>query len=353
MKIFTKKMYGGYIITDLDNGEKIDITRMGTKELEELQSSIKLSQEDFDVLQTFIIDARISQTGNKMAGNHDIKTAQENIQFNPDFDIKKTVKNEDDAAGFITSTILNTPDILPGFMGMSKDELFKKVSGNLYSLIKDAPPQVLKELQKAKPKDFTSLMSYLRSLFLVANPTLSELKYFIYPLMGYSVGSKDLIKRLYDYVPLIIKGTGDIEKEIGENQNNKQTTNSILDQYNKGDIDKTQMETMMREFSGYRPVFVKLANGIKIEWKKDKIIIAKNVDGKYIISKTTWENIGREAGWFGRDKKKCDCGSNLEPEPIYDLRGVFLFYACQKCKKNKKPASRYELLSRPQMVPAA
>ena len=61
MKIIAKKNYGALIITNLDNGEMIDVSLMSMDNLEQLQK-LNLNQEDFDLLQMLIVDAKISKT---------------------------------------------------------------------------------------------------------------------------------------------------------------------------------------------------------------------------------------------------------------------------------------------------
>jgi hypothetical protein len=34
-------------------------------------------------------------------------------------------------------------------------------------------------------------------------------------------------------------------------------------------------------------------------------------------------------------EKICDCGSGLKRYPVYDARGIFLNYVCEKCRKKK------------------
>ncbi len=36
---------------------------------------------------------------------------------------------------------------------------------------------------------------------------------------------------------------------------------------------------------------------------------------------------------------ECNCGSTLERFPRYDARGIFLYFACDKCEQEKE--SRY------------
>lgn len=60
MKIIAKKNHSALIITNLDNGEKIDVTRMDLGDLELIQQ-LNISQEDFDLLQTLIVDAKIGR----------------------------------------------------------------------------------------------------------------------------------------------------------------------------------------------------------------------------------------------------------------------------------------------------
>ena len=52
------------------------------------------------------------------------------------------------------------------------------------------------------------------------------------------------------------------------------------------------------------------------------------------------------------DPKKCLCGSGLEKDAEYDARGIFLTYACDKCRETEAgqlPLRRFdrsELLGR-------
>jgi hypothetical protein len=42
--------------------------------------------------------------------------------------------------------------------------------------------------------------------------------------------------------------------------------------------------------------------------------------------------------------KECPCGSGQWPEAVYDGRGIFLCYACSKCKKERLSGFRFEIL---------
>lgn len=43
----------------------------------------------------------------------------------------------------------------------------------------------------------------------------------------------------------------------------------------------------------------------------------------------------------------CPCGSGLYPSAQHDARGIFLFYACNKCEREKLKAVRPEVLTDP------
>lgn len=47
------------------------------------------------------------------------------------------------------------------------------------------------------------------------------------------------------------------------------------------------------------------------------------------------------------DPKKCRCGSGLEKDAEYDARGIFLTYACDKCREQKLGRYRSEVLFDP------
>jgi hypothetical protein len=44
---------------------------------------------------------------------------------------------------------------------------------------------------------------------------------------------------------------------------------------------------------------------------------------------------------------ECNCGSGLAREEIRDARGIFVTYACSKCKKEKLLGYRPEIFSNP------
>jgi hypothetical protein len=149
------------------------------------------------------------------------------------------------------------------------------------------------------PKDYSGLMKFLGGLLYTLNPPPATLKSIIYPLIGFQIGKSDLVKRLHDYVPLVIGGGAELEKEMAEDKGSqKEVTDRILDKYNTGKINKQQMEQMMKEFAGYRPVLVKTANKLEIKWEKDIIKVLKTANGKYKMSKDAWEKIGQTAGWL-------------------------------------------------------
>lgn len=45
--------------------------------------------------------------------------------------------------------------------------------------------------------------------------------------------------------------------------------------------------------------------------------------------------------------KNCDCGSGEIREAEYDARGIFLVYACDKCRKEKLSRFRPDVLTDP------
>jgi len=321
MKLISRKILDSKIITDLSTGEKIDISKMGASELEELQHQVELSEEDFETIQVSIINSKVgaAEFRNDMQkekfmkdiptqviiAKTVVKTAQEfeaQPKFNPGFDIKQAVKNDDDAAAFVTDVILKDPASLPAFLGMSQNELYKRVNDSLGRIMKDAPPQAIEVYNKTMPKDYIGIMKFLGNLLYMLNPTLSSLKKIICPLMGFQIGKNDLVKRLYDYVPLAIGGSEELEKEMEENKGDqKAAIDRILDKYNTGKINRQQMENMMKEFASYRPVLLKTANKLEIKWEKDIIRVIKTANGKYKMSKDSWERIGRTAGWLGNE----------------------------------------------------
>jgi len=228
-------------------------------------------------------------------------------KFNPDFDIRKSVKNDDDAVGFVAQVIMEFPESLPDFLGMPKGELFTKISKNLREILKNAPPEVLqdleireKEKEKQKEKSFDELIGRLKKLISMFGGNPLFLKSFVPPILGFK-GQGELLKRLYDYVPMVVKGIStEMEKELTEDNKweKQQAMDRILDQYNAGKINEQQMQNMMREFAGYKPILVKTASGVEIQWEKTPLKVIKTASGKYKISKETWENIGKSAGWL-------------------------------------------------------
>ena len=48
-----------------------------------------------------------------------------------------------------------------------------------------------------------------------------------------------------------------------------------------------------------------------------------------------------------REPRKCSCGSGEYQEAEYDARGIFLTYACSKCRKKRLSHFRPEVLSDP------
>jgi hypothetical protein len=45
--------------------------------------------------------------------------------------------------------------------------------------------------------------------------------------------------------------------------------------------------------------------------------------------------------------RSCSCGSGEERWPEYDARGIFLTYACDKCRREKLSGFRPDVLSDP------
>jgi hypothetical protein len=58
-----------------------------------------------------------------------------------------------------------------------------------------------------------------------------------------------------------------------------------------------------------------------------------------------WENI-EILPWTHRFQR-CSCGSDVEPEKIYDARGIYLTRACPRCQPEKLSRFRPEVLTNP------
>ena len=46
--------------------------------------------------------------------------------------------------------------------------------------------------------------------------------------------------------------------------------------------------------------------------------------------------------------ERCTCGSGKEADAEFDARGIFLCYACPKCRKGKLAGYRSDVLTDPQ-----
>lgn len=44
---------------------------------------------------------------------------------------------------------------------------------------------------------------------------------------------------------------------------------------------------------------------------------------------------------------ECNCGSTLERFPRYDARGIFLYFACDKCEQEKRSRYRNDIFTDP------
>lgn len=47
------------------------------------------------------------------------------------------------------------------------------------------------------------------------------------------------------------------------------------------------------------------------------------------------------------DSMKCRCGLGLHREPLYDARGIFCCYTCDKCEKEKRAEFRPDIFTNP------
>lgn len=68
-----------------------------------------------------------------------------------------------------------------------------------------------------------------------------------------------------------------------------------------------------------------------------KACLAGSVDGREVVDRGVkqWEYSIR----------LCPCGSGLEPQDIYDARGIFVLVACDKCRKEKLSRYRPEIFT--------
>ena len=42
---------------------------------------------------------------------------------------------------------------------------------------------------------------------------------------------------------------------------------------------------------------------------------------------------------------ECPCGSGEQPEPVYDARGIFVTFVCDKCREKKLSGFRPEIFT--------
>lgn len=181
----------------------------------------------------------------------------EGPKYNPSFDIKKVVKNEDDAAVFITELILDAPEDLPKFLGFSSEDVLRRIRSGFEKAIKEVATGEGEQARKSLPKDYMHAIELTQKILFTLRPYRSVLKNFIFPLLGFAPGKQEVIERLYEYAPMVIRGedfSKNLEREIMEDSPSEKvkSIDDILDRYNAGKINKEQMEWSMKEFASFR-----------------------------------------------------------------------------------------------------
>ena len=89
-----------------------------------------------------------------------------------------------------------------------------------------------------------------------------------------------------------------------------------------------------------------LIDGMGVDKYMDKIK-GKTASTKITISKAQWEFIGKQAGWLGREPRKCSCGSGQMAEEDFDARGISIGFSCPKCKQKNRAKYRQEIFNNP------
>jgi len=178
-------------------------------------------------------------------------------ELNPDFDVTRAIKNEDQAAGFIASVISADPNHLPSFLGMRKEELYKNIKVNIDEIINKVPLQLQKDIQQVPMKSFEDAVGLLQYIIGVSR-NAAVLRPFLFALLGLKEGA---LKRLHTYVPLVIKGPVELENSMEDNGKGAapKAINFILDQYNAGKIDKEKMQAMLREYAKRKEILIREA----------------------------------------------------------------------------------------------
>ena len=180
------------------------------------------------------------------------KIAQSNFEF-PNFDVDKYLRTEEDAVGLLVGSLMIDPNSVPLFLGMSKREIFNNFQNKVKEKIH--PSEVHLFLEKFKNYD-DIVDAIRRAVSTMPNPTFSHVRDMVFLMLGLE---DNIVERMRQYVPLVIKGTSDIEdvfEETGKGDK-KKAIDSILDRYNMGEISKEKMNEMIREFAKIKSKFLK------------------------------------------------------------------------------------------------
>jgi len=199
----------------------------------------------------------------KLKKTNNYKFAQEGQLLNPDFNIREFVKDEDTASKFIGAVMMDTPWVLPKFLGVSDRELIQRIKNGIKTMTEEFAPNLQERIEKMKIDDLKTALDIV--LYIVDNllrmggsQLYGGVPSILLPLLGFKSGTNDVVKRLYDYVPIAIKEEN-VEENLGDfsEGDKKSAIDSILDRFNRKEIDKSSMENLLKEFAKNKNCFKK------------------------------------------------------------------------------------------------
>ena len=268
-------------VFDISINETLDLNSLSFQELKEVYETGDFDDSDYAKVEAELVSRQSSRDDYLYEVEKDrrlmqntssrdiIKTSQseyernmgEELRLNKDYDVKKHVKDEAGAALFLAASLLVDPSIFPKFIGLTEPEIVKVVDSNIQRVIQKYNLPALPQGLSVKSFDTVVMVMNSIMLALASNPRASVV---MIDLLGLETGSNKLVKRLYDYVPLVIHGKEEVEgatKEMSK-QEKQDIQDKAMDMYNSGKITKEELKEKMLEFAIFKQELIKIASQV-------------------------------------------------------------------------------------------
>jgi len=177
--------------------------------------------------------------------------APQTPKLNPNFDVK-IIKTPEQAEAFLISVIQIMPERFHLFLGLEKSDIMERIKRS----IPDIVVSIKKGMGEAVAQEFITtgpgkLKNYDDAMELInrtAVVTLMSGHSMLLPLLGFTPGSKEVVDRLHENTPYMVKPMEIPEEAVPAEK--EEYLNSVLDDFNAKKIDESEMKRRLKEYAG-------------------------------------------------------------------------------------------------------